>query len=174
MQAMLTDVVDRMRTAAAGDDPSDAVREALRRCLGDASGLARLIARQAEDEEHLFEDAAVSVWTCRFHAGVLMPPHEHRMPVHIAVVGGAERNILYRRRDGALERAAEKNVHAGEILSLGPEAVHAVTALGPEPSLALHVYLGPLMRIERSLFDWDTGEAVPFTMENFSAMQRPV
>ena len=72
----------------------------------------------------------------------------------------------------ALGEEKIKDVYAGDMLSLGPEAVHAVTAGTAEPSLALHVYLGPLMQIERSLFNWRTGEAIPFTMENFQAQSR--
>lgn len=174
MDPLLGNFVSAMRRAAAADQPVRAVRAALRQALDDAEGFAAIIAAQADDEDHLFEDDGLSVWTCRFHPGALIPPHEHRMPVHIGVVGGAERNILYRRRDGALAEAGEKLVGPGEVLSLGPEAIHSVTAAGDTPSLALHVYLGPLMRVERSLFDWDTGAPVPFTMANLQAMTRPV
>jgi len=174
MHPLLENFVARAREAAAGEDPASAVRTVLQDVLAEPTTYAEIIAAQDADEDHLFEDDTVSIWTCRFHGRELTPPHEHRLPVHIAVVGGVERNLMYRQRYGELFEAAEKDVHAGEMLSLGPEAVHAVTAGTEEPSLALHVYLGPLTRIERSLFNWRTGEALPFTMENFTAMSRRI
>ena len=172
MEKLLEEFVDRARDAAASPDPARAVRAVLEEALTDRDAYAAIIAAQEEDEDHLFEDETVSIWTCRFPPSELTAPHEHKLPVQIAVVGGVEKNILYQRRYGELFEAAEKDVHAGDMLSLGPEAVHAVTAGTGEPSLALHVYLGPLMQIERSLFNWRTGQAIPFTMENFQAQSR--
>ena len=57
-------------------------------------------------------------------------------------------------------------------MHLSHVAVHAVTADGDGQSHAIHVYEGPLTQIQRSLFDWVTGEEVEFTMENFHAMAR--
>lgn len=172
MDTLLETFVTQTREAAAGAEPAEAVRAVLQQALAEREAYAAIIAAQTEDEEHLFEDETVSIWTCRFPPSELTAPHEHRLPVQIAVVGGVEKNILYQRRYGELFEAAEKDVHAGDMLSLGPEAVHAVTAGTEEPSLALHVYLGPLMQIERSLFNWRTGQAIPFTMENFQAQSR--
>ena len=39
-------------------------------------------------------------------------------------------------------------------------------------SYAIHVYLAPLSTIERSLFDWDTGSALPFTDDNYARLER--
>lgn len=172
MDQLLEDFVSSAREAAASQEPAKAVRSVLEGALANCDAYAGIIATQDEDELHLFEDETVSIWTCRFSPTQLTAPHEHKLPVQIAVVGGVERNILYHRRHGELFEAAEKEVRAGDILSLGPEAVHAVTAGTEQPSLALHVYLGPLMQIERSLFNWRTGEAIPFTMENFQAQSR--
>lgn len=172
MDPLLESLVTQAREAAAAEDPAKAVRAVLENALADRDAYADIIAAQSEDEEHLFEDDTVSIWTCRFPPTELTAPHEHKLPVQIAVVRGIEKNILYHRRNGEMFEAAEKDVHAGDMLSLGPEAVHAVTAGTEEPSLALHVYLGPLMQIERSLFNWRTGAAIPFTMENFQAQSR--
>jgi predicted metal-dependent enzyme (double-stranded beta helix superfamily) len=172
MSELLDGFVARAREAASETNPTGAVRTLLKDTLSNPEGYAALIAAQPEDEDHLFEDDTVSVWTCRFHRTALTPPHEHKMPVHIGVVGGVERNIMYQRRNGELFEVVEKDICAGEILSIGADGVHAVTSALEEPSLALHVYLGPLTRVERSLFNWRTGEALPFTDENFAAQSR--
>ena len=103
---------------------------------------------------------------------VVFAPHEHGMGVHIAVYRGTEVEVLYKRAPGKLRYGGNTLVKAGEVVRLGPEAIHAITSDGSEQSIALHVYEGPLTQIERSLFDWTTGEAVEFSMENFYAMAR--
>lgn len=163
-----------VRNAASAAQPTKAVRALLEETLRDPEALAREMPEQAEDEVHLYEDETVSIWSCRFRPTEVLPPHEHKMDVHIGVVSGCEKNILFHRTDEGLQHAQTKRVTAGEILSLGPDGVHAVTAGGGAPSHALHVYLGPLTKVSRSLFDWDTGASVPFTDENFERMKRPV
>ena len=134
--------------------------------------LADEIEAMPEDEVLLFEDETCSIWTCRFGSDVVLAPHEHRMGAQIAVYRGIEVEVLYKREAGALRHGGNTNVEAGKVLRLGPDAIHAVTAHGERQSIAIHVYEGPLTQIERSLFDWTTGEKVAFTMENFHAMAR--
>lgn len=118
----------------------------------------------------VFEDETCSIWTCRYESHAVFAPHEHGMDVHIAFYRGAEVEVLYKRELGELRHGGNSLVKQGDVVRLGPEAIHAITADGDEQSIAIHVYEGPLTRIERSLFDWTTGEEVEFTMENFHAM----
>ena len=165
--------VEDARAAAVTSHPTKAVRALLERTLNNTQLRNQGLPDQTDDEIHLFEDETVSVWSCRFQPAFVMPPHEHKMDVHIGVVSGTEKNIMYRREDGALVHKATKIVQSGEVLSIGADGIHAVTADGDQPSHALHIYLGPLMATKRDLFDWQTGAAIPFTMENFEAMKRP-
>lgn len=166
--------VDAARAAAKTHHPTRAIRALLLETLKDPVAVAAALPPQDDDEIMLFEDDTVSVWSSRFQPHILMPPHEHRVEAHIGVVCGVEKEILYRREAGRLVHVTDRTVQPGEVLSLGADAIHAVTAEGNIPSHALHVYTGPLSQINRSLFDWDTGEPIAFTMENFHAMQRPV
>ena len=167
MSNVIEDFVAAARKAAIDAEPTKAVRQVLSEALADPEAIADAIAAQEEDEILLHEDDTVSIWTCRFLPDRVVPPHEHRMDVHIGVFRGAEKNIMYRRDGGTLSVAKSKTVNTGQVFSMGADGVHAVTADGDKPSLALHVYLGPLMQVERSLFDWKTGEEVEFTMDNF-------
>lgn len=172
MGSVIDDFVAAARKAAVDREPTRAVRQVLLNALKDPEPVADAIAAQEEDEILLHEDDTVSIWTCRFLPDRVVPPHEHKMDVHIGVFRGAEENILYRRKDGELVRAKSKTVASGQVFSLGADGIHAVTAGGDEASLALHVYLGPLMQVERSLFDWKTGAEVAFTMDNFHDMTK--
>ena len=167
------DFVRDARTAARDPEPTKAVRRLLEATLEDPSAIAEAIPDQADDEIMLFEDETVSIWSCRFQPHVVMPPHEHKMTAHIGVFRGGEKNILFRREPDALRHVKTTVVQPGDVFSIGPDGIHAVTAEGDLASHALHVYLGPLMQVERALFDWHTGAAVAFTMENFHRMKRP-
>ena len=57
-----------------------------------------------------------------------------------------------------MELSSVVEVTPGEVLSIGPSAIHSVACTGTEPSCGIHVYLGPLTRVERSLFDLGSGE----------------
>lgn len=173
MSRVLEELVENLRRQAAARDAAGAVRRVLADSFEHRQALSDAIAATAEDEVQLFENDHCSIWSCRFRPERVMPPHEHRMPVHIACYNGAEVQLLYRRTGNRLEHAGNTSVKTGSVISLGPDAVHAVTAEPGTASHAIHVYMGPLMQVRRDLFDWTTGAAVDFTMENFHAMVRP-
>ena len=140
--------------------------------MRDQDAIADAIANTPDDEVMLFEDETCSIWTCRYSSDVVFSPHEHCMPVHIGVYRGTEVEVLYKREPGVLRHGGNKLVNAGDVISLGPDAIHAITADGDVQSHTIHIYEGALTKIERSLFNWETGEALDFSMENFYALAR--
>lgn len=167
-----TDFVSQIRDAASADNPSEAVYNTLYLTLSDQELLEDGLPRQDVDEILLFEDDTVSIWSCMFDPQFIMPAHEHRMEVHIGVVSGFEKNIMFQQQQNSLQHTETKIVSPGEILTIHKDAIHAVSAHGDTPSHALHVYMGPLSKIKRDLFDWDTGGTVTFSMDNFENMKR--
>ncbi|MCP4981015.1 MAG: hypothetical protein GY935_11035 [Gammaproteobacteria bacterium] len=51
-------------------------------------------------------------------------------------------------------------------------SVHSVEAADGKQSCVTHGYLAKLTTIERSLFDWESGAASPYTDENYDLMKR--
>ena len=90
------------------------------------------------------------------------------------VYEGSEENRLYRAEEAGLTQVATKILAPGDVLSLGPNGIHAVQALGGKPSEAIHLYLGKLTTVKRFLFDWDTGKQMPFTDEGFDKLLKHV
>ena len=160
-----------VRAAAGRTSPSSAIREVMQEAVSDPAPLLAATPTDGEDEIRLFEDDDLSIWRCRFQPEVFMPPHEHLVEVHIAGYDGGERNILYRATEDGLEFDRTKTVQPGEVFTLDRTAIHAVTGADQKASLALHVYMGPLTRLKRSLFDWTTGEALDFTDKRFERMK---
>jgi predicted metal-dependent enzyme (double-stranded beta helix superfamily) len=169
-QTIVENFVEQARIAAASGSPTSAIRDLLKSSMSEADTMADAIASLPDDEVMLFEDETCSIWTCRYDPDVVLAPHEHCMSVHIAVYRGAEVEVLYKREPGRLKHGGNKVISAGEVASLGPDAIHAISAEGQGQSHAIHVYEGPLTAVKRSLFDWASGAEVDFTMENFHAM----
>jgi predicted metal-dependent enzyme (double-stranded beta helix superfamily) len=169
---ILETFVERARAAAASDTPKTTIRDLLQSSLSESDAMADAIASLETDEVMFFEDETCSIWACRFDSDVVLAPHEHCMPVHIAVYRGTEVEVLYKREPDHLKHGGNKLISAGEVASLGTDAIHAITADGTGQSLAIHIYQGPLTAVKRSLFDWESGAEVDFTVENFYAMRR--
>lgn len=96
------------RKAARDPEPTKAVRKLLETTLEDPRRIADAIPDQADDEIMLFEDESVSIWSCRFQPFIVMPPHEHKMTVHVGVFQGGEKNILFRRERDALTHVSTR------------------------------------------------------------------
>jgi predicted metal-dependent enzyme (double-stranded beta helix superfamily) len=101
-----------------------------------------------------------------------VPPHDHQTPAIIGLYEGTERNNFYDVEDGALVLKGSKELTSGDVLVIGSEGIHSVEAAGGKPCCGIHVYLAALTSIDRSLFDWQSGDAVPFSDANYDQMKR--
>ena len=126
----------------------------------------------ADDDEILFQDETVSIWFVRFVPGLHVPPHDHQTTATIGVYEGYEDNHFYLLEDGNLVHKSTKRIGPGDVVAIKPEGIHSVEATEGKPSLGIHIYQAALTKIERSLFDWESGAACPFTDENYDAMKR--
>ena len=170
----LDEFVRELCRAAGDGQAAKKVRGVMTRAFSDPAEIARTMPAFAADDEILFEDDGVSIWFVRFMPGIHVPPHDHQTTATIGVYQGAEDNHFYLREPGLLARKTSRRVHPGEVIAIKPDGIHSVEAANGEPCCGIHVYLAALTRIERSLFDWDTGEAKPYTEESFEAMKRTV
>jgi predicted metal-dependent enzyme (double-stranded beta helix superfamily) len=93
------------------------------------------------------------------------PPHNHGTWAVVAGVDGAEENILWRRRDGRLERQAVETIGPGEVCGFLGNAIHSVANPGSRTTLSLHVYGTNLNFVARSQFDAETGAEAPFKLK---------
>lgn len=164
--------VARTRAAAAGGQPVRAINAVMREAVADPAAVAARVPAYEGDELALFEGDALSIYCVRFFAGEVVPPHDHRVPAFIGVYEGTEVNRLFRRDAKGLTMVAEKRVGPGETLSIGSEGIHGVYAADGKDSLALHVYLGPLKTLGRSLFEPESGREIPFTDDDYRAFLR--
>jgi len=164
--------VQQLRTAAVEDEPVKRVRELMTDAFRDPASIAAAMPEFDQDDEILFEDDTVSIWFVRFAPGLHVPPHDHQTTATIGVYEGAEDNHFYLREAGRLVHKSSRRVAPGEVIALKPEGIHSVEAADNLQCCGIHVYLAKLTTIERSLFDWDSGVAIPYTDENYEKMKR--
>ena len=174
MSFNLDDFVTEARDAASQQRAVSAVNDLMSRTFTNPAELAAAIEPFERDDEPLYEDAKVSIYWVRFDPHVKVPPHNHKIAAFLGVYEGVEVNELYRQSNGGIEFVKTKRMAPGDTMSMGAEGIHGVYTEGDLPSLGLHVYLGPLTTIERDLFHPDTGEAMPFTNQNYEKLVRPV
>ncbi len=169
---VLQEFIDEIRSAALGEEPVAQVRNLMTQAFRDPAAIAAAMPEFDNDDEVLFEDDSVSIWFVRFVPGLHVPPHDHQTTATIGVYEGAEDNHFYLREPGRLVHKSTRRVEPGDVIALKPDGIHSVEAANDQQSCGIHVYLAKLTTIERSLFDWDTGEAVPFDDDNYDRMKR--
>lgn len=169
-QFTLDGFVADARIAASAPDPLQATCTLMQAAL---AGAAQADLPDFEDDEILlFEDETVSVWHERFQPHEILPPHDHAMIAVLGVYRGRERNDLWRNDGGIWQRGGTLTLEAGQQHVFAPHDIHSVQAEDGVPSYGLHIYLGALTKVDRHLFDWDTGASVPMSEAAFMSMKR--
>jgi predicted metal-dependent enzyme (double-stranded beta helix superfamily) len=168
----LDDFVIQLRQAAKSDEPIRQVRALMSDAFTDPDAIRDGMPAFENDDEVIYEDDTVSIWFVRFLPGLHVPPHDHQTTATIGVYEGAENNHFYLREAGRLVHKSSRRVGPGDVIALKPDGIHSVEAADGRQSCGIHVYLAKLTTIERSLFDWESGEARPFTDENYDLMKR--
>lgn len=169
----LDSFVAQLRAAALESDAPKQVRALMTEAFREPVAVKTAMSGFSGEEEILFEDDSVSIWYVGFDPTKHVPPHDHQTQAFIGVYDGSEENHFYLAGDGKLEHKTTKQVNPGDVISIGPDAIHSVETTDDQSTYGIHVYLGPLTKIERSLFDWETGAAQPFTDENYAQLERP-
>jgi len=100
--------------------------------------------------------------------GMRLFPHDHQMWANIAIYAGQEDNTFYRRRDDdphTVRESGGKELRVGDVLTLGTDAIHAVTNPLDKLTAAIHIYGGDFVNNPRS--QWGPGplEERPYDME---------
>ena len=164
-------LVSQLKDAVEAESPSARVKSILEEEMKNPDRVAAGMPDFEEDEVVLFEDDQISIWFCRFRPGKTVPPHDHQMMATIGVYSGAERNKFFENDpQGTIRESSEVVVSTGEVLQIGPSAIHAVNCASTDPCCGIHVYLGRLTEVKRSLFDIPNGQRMEFTDENYQQL----
>lgn len=167
----LAALVEQLKLASRGSDPTRRIKTIMDSIFQNPATIRSNIPSFEQDETTLFEDERVSIWHCRFPPGLLIPPHDHQMTAIIGLYAGIERNSFFRAETSEqLTKRGHTDLTPGDVLQIAPTAIHAVECIGDEPTSGIHVYLGPLTKIDRSLFDLKSQQRLKFTEDNFNRL----
>lgn len=164
-------LVASLQTASRSPDASADVYAIMRSVFRDPLTLQRHMPVFKDNDTILHEDETVSIWHCRFDPGYTVPAHDHQLEAFIGIYSGAEKNELYRRcPDSGIELETVVTLTPGDVLQIKPNDIHAVSCASAEPCCGIHVYLGCLTTVNRSLFDSARGDELRFTDENYERL----
>lgn len=132
--------------------------EALRATIGDLSSMPSFTTWHNSDRLTVLH----IVWP----PDADLHPHDHEMWAAIGLYGGREDNHFYRRTpDGRVEEAGGRTLLEGDVVRLGPDAVHRVVNPTKEWTGAIHVYGGDFFTTPRTRWPLPTREPQPFDPE---------
>ena len=149
--------------ATLGERSRKAMKEVVQRAVSDSAAVVRTLGEpEKAGVKVLHKSPDLVVLTLAWSP----LPHNHRMSAVIGMYGGREDNTFWRRtRDGskfAIEPASGEALGTGDVALLGPDIVHSVVNPLAKISAAIHVYDGPFLTIERSMWDAETLQEAPF------------
>ena len=167
----IDELVQELRTASTEETAVEKVRDIMDRAFSDPKNVAAHMPEFEDDDVILYEDGDISIWHCRFQPGVTVPPHDHQISATIGVYKGTERNDFYKAGANGIVPSKGIDMMPGSVLSIGPSAIHSVVCTSDEPSCGIHVYHGPLTRVDRHLFDLRAGKPLPFTDDEYARLK---
>jgi predicted metal-dependent enzyme (double-stranded beta helix superfamily) len=136
------------------------------------SSLGAALPASQEDETLLHASAGLTVYSLRLTPRIHYPPHDHRMAAVVGLYEGVETNCFYRREGPRLVRTSVSDSHAPEVVVLPADTIHSVANPGRIYSRAIHVYLGPLTQIARSVWTAEGLQERPFENSFYFAQAR--
>lgn len=179
---MLDDFIETCRTAALEPDAIAKTRAAVEELVESPADLAVAYPAPADCDlisgysDYVYADEALTVCMVHTPPGIEQPPHDHLMTAIIGGYAGVELHRHFRRTpagDAALAPAGTTDLAAGDVLTIGTAGVHAIDAAPGQWSSAIHIYLGALGSVARSVFHPDTFEEHPLTMAQYDEWCRP-
>ncbi len=110
---------------------------------------------------HVSADRRVSIVALVWLPGQRTPIHDHVSWCVVGVYEGRERELRYRAVGGRLEEAGSIDALPGHVEVIVPSSeadIHAVAAVGTEPTISIHVYGADIERRGTSIYrrfdDW--------------------
>lgn len=116
---------------------------------------------------HIAPDDSWSLATVVWNVGQRTPVHGHETWGVVGIYSGAEREFRYDKPATEGEPLTPAGEHVWEqgqvtVCCTTDDDVHAVAAVGDEPTVGIHVYGGNIGTMERRLYDPATGAVRTF------------
>lgn len=151
-------------SATSEPEAQRAVREILVKTLEKPEAAAQSLGKNVGGLEFLYNSPELTVLNAIWAPGMHLMPHDHRMWAVIGIYGGIEDNTLYRRGEATITPAGGRLIAEGDVLTLGADAIHAVSNPERRFTGAIHIYGGDFINQPRSQWDPDTLAEQPYDL----------
>ena len=141
-------LVARFGKAGESDKPMDAAREILESLRGQVEAIENLLGYISGTGGN-----AGRCFTVRRKS-----PHNHGTWATILQLSGEEKNTLYQRENGRLQKVGEMILTRGAILPMPAETIHVVQCRSHVPAIGPHVYGGDIFTLARRMWNPETLE----------------
>ena len=160
--------------ATLADRSRQPMKEVVARAVSDPASLIRAIGEPDKaGVQVLHKSPDLTVMNLLWAPKQLALPHDHRMAAVIGMYSGREDNMFWRRIPQAtkfrIEPAGGEALGVGDVTILGDDIVHSVVNPLTKISAAIHVYLGPFLEIERSMWNPETLVEEPYDINTVVA-----
>ncbi len=161
VDAFLTELV----ASRTDPDPRGAAHEVLARALASPADVAGALAPDAGGFTLLHHAPDLTILNIAWAPHMRLMPHDHRMWAVIGIYGGREDNQFFRRTADGLDPTNDRQLDTGDVCTLGPQTIHAVTNPTSRLAGAVHVYGGDFVNQPRSQWGPDDLVERPFSMD---------
>ena len=153
--------------ATLGERSRQPMKEIVARAVSDPAAVTRALGvPDKPGVKVLHSSPELTVITLAWSPMQVTLPHNHRMSAIIGLYGGREDNTFWKRtgKDARypIEPAGGEALGTGDVTMLGPDIVHSVVNPLQKISAAIHVYDGPFLTVERSMWDAETLREQPY------------
>jgi|694.fasta_scaffold127330_2 predicted metal-dependent enzyme (double-stranded beta helix superfamily) len=149
--------VSRICVANKESDPMNAVKKIVEDAVLDPYSILETFPASGPEEILLYRSDDLTIYRVLTLEGYMYPPHAHGMPVVLGIYNGCQTNYLYKRSlddPAKIKLTGRIDVSAPRVWVLDGDVIHAVSNNQPQPSAALHVYMGNLGKQKRSLWNF--------------------
>jgi predicted metal-dependent enzyme (double-stranded beta helix superfamily) len=152
--------------AANPADSQAAVAEFLRSAVHDASGRLNFLRLPTSAGIHaLHSSPELTILNVVWSPRMVLFPHNHNMWATIAVYGGREDNILWKRQGETIAAERASSLSERDVLTLPVDVIHSVVNPIAQLTGAIHVYGGDFFATRRSEWDAQTLRERPWSLE---------
>jgi predicted metal-dependent enzyme (double-stranded beta helix superfamily) len=145
--------------ATLGERSRKATRDVVARAVSDPAAVLQALGEpEKPGVKVLYRAPDLTVLTLAWAPMQVTLPHDHRMSAVIGMYGGREDNTFWRRTNDGSKFA----IQPGDVALLGPDIVHSVVNPLGKISAAIHVYDGPFLTAERSMWAAETLQEQPY------------
>lgn len=173
LEVIASKCVHELKVAKTKEAAVPKIEQILETELADHTTFKNMLPDTDADETLIHACPHMTMVLLRLTQNVHYPPHNHHMPVIMALYKGSERNFFYQQTNHSLKQAGSRVFKSPGVHSIYADTIHSVVNDTDDAySAALHVYCGDLINQPREIWNPETFECLPYSDETYFRLAR--